>query len=123
LREYLPPFSGTSNPLDLVWLPFEAALTICTKCIEFIASEVDSVIFMSYLPFFIPDMRPKYIESLCQLRNRLHLPIYIVPPYAARAADGMKEFTIAGLPAFPSFERAARGISATSQWQAWVSCA
>ncbi len=123
LREYLPPFSGTSNPLDLVWLPFEAALTICTKCIEFIASEVDLVIFMSYLPFFIPDMRPRYIESLCQLRDRLHLPIYIVPPYAARAADAMKEFTIAGLPAFPSFERAARAISATSQWQAWVSSA
>jgi len=121
LREYLPPFSGTSNPLDLVWLPFEAALTICTKCIEFIASEVDSVIFMSYLPFFIPDMRPRYIESLCQLRDRLHLPIYIVPPYAARAADDMKEFTIAGLPAFPSFERAARAISATSWWQARIS--
>ena len=121
LGEYLPPFSGTSNPLDLVWLPSDAALTICTKCIEFIAGEVDSVIFMSYLPFSIPDMRPRYIESLCQLRDRLHLPIYIVPPYAARAADGMKEFTIAGLPAFPSFERAARGISATSRWQAWVS--
>jgi acyl-CoA synthetase (NDP forming) len=121
LKAYLPPFSGTSNPLDLVWLPMESALTICTKCIELIASEVDSVIFMSYLPFFIPDMRPRYIESLCQLRDRLNLPIYIVPPYAARAADGMKEFTIAGLPAFPSFERAAKAISATSGWQAWVS--
>ena len=121
LREYLPPFSGTSNPIDLVWLPFEAALTICTKCIEFMASEVDSVIFMSYLPFFMPDTRRRYIESLCQLRDRLHLPIYIVPPYAARETDGMKEFTIAGLAAFPSFERAARGISATSWWQAWVS--
>jgi acyl-CoA synthetase (NDP forming) len=119
LREYLPPFSGTSNPLDLVWLPSEAALTICTTCIELIASEVDSVIFMSYLPFFMPEMRSRYVERLCQLRDRLQLPIYIVPPYAARAADGMKEFTIAGLPAFPSFERAARGISATSQWQAW----
>jgi len=123
LKEYLPPFSGTSNPLDLVWLPFEAALAICTKCIELIAGEVDSVIFMSYLPFFMPEMRPRYIESLCQLRDRLDLPIYIVPPYAARAADGMKEFTIAGLPAFPSFERAARGISATAQWQARVSSA
>ena len=121
LREYLPPFSGTSNPVDLVWLPFEAALNICTKCIELIASEVDSVIFMSYLPFFMPEIRPKYIEGLCRLRDRLQLPIYIVPPYAARAADGMKEFTIAGLPAFPSFERAARAISATSWWQAWVS--
>ena len=121
LKAYLPPFSGTSNPLDLVWLPMESALTICTKCIELIASEVDSVIFMSYLPFFIPDMRPRYIESLCQLRDRLNLPIYIVPPYAARAADGMKEFTIADLPAFPSFERAAKVISATSGWQAWIS--
>jgi acetyltransferase len=121
LREYLPPFSGISNPIDFVWLPFENALTICTKCIELIASEVDSVIFMSYIPFTIPNMGPRYIESFCQLRDRLHLPIYIVPPYAARAADDIKEFTIAGLPAFPSFERAARGISATSWWRAWVS--
>ena len=121
LREYLPPFSGTSNPLDLVWLPFEPALAISTKCIELMASEVDSIIFMSYLPFFVLDTRPRYIETLCQLRDRLHLPIYIVPPYAARAADGMKEFTIAGLPAFPSFERAARAISATSGWQARIS--
>ncbi len=121
LKGYLPPFSGTSNPLDLVWLPFDTALTICTKCLELMASEVDSVIFMSYLPFFMPDMRPRYIETLGQLRDRLHLPIYIIPPYAARAADGMKEFTIAGLPAFPSFERAAKAVSATSGWQAWVS--
>jgi acyl-CoA synthetase (NDP forming) len=121
LKEYLPPFSGTSNPLDLVWLPRETALNICTKCIELIANEVDSVIFMSYQPFAIPEMMPRYIEALGQLRNRIHLPIYIVPPYAARAGDGMKEFTIAGLPAFPSFERAARAISATSAWQAWVS--
>jgi acyl-CoA synthetase (NDP forming) len=121
LKKHLPPFSGTSNPLDLVWLPVETALTICTKCIELMASEVDSVIFMTYIPFTIPDMRPRYIESLGQLRDRLNLPIYIVPPFAARAADGMKEFTIAGLPAFPSFERAARGISATSGWQAWIS--
>jgi hypothetical protein len=85
------------------------------------ASEVDSIIFMSYMPFFVLDTKPRYIETLCQLRDRLHLPIYIVPPYAARAADGMKGFTIAGLPAFPSFERAARAISATAGWQARVS--
>ncbi|MBI5967799.1 MAG: CoA-binding protein [Deltaproteobacteria bacterium] len=121
LKKYLPPFSGTSNPLDLVWLPMETALTICTKCLELMASEIDSVIFMSYLPFSLPDMRPRYIETLGQLRDRLNLPIYVVPPYAARAGDALREFTIAGLPAFPSFERAARAISATSGWQAWVS--
>ncbi len=121
LKEYLPPFSGTSNPLDLVWLPREMALNVCTKCIELISPEVDSVIFMSYQPFHIPDMISRYIEALGQLRDKLNLPIYIVPPYAARAMDGMKEFTIAGLPAFPSFESAARAISAASGWQAWIS--
>jgi acyl-CoA synthetase (NDP forming) len=121
LKDYLPPFSGTSNPLDLVWLPRETAMDICTKCLELISTEVDSVICMSYLPFAYPDMRSRYIETIRRLRDRFHLPIYIVPPYAARAAEGMKEFTLAGLPAFPSFERAARAISATSSWQAWVS--
>ena len=121
LKEYLPPFSGTSNPLDLVWLPEGTALNISTKCIELMAGEVDSIILMSYQPFVITDLRPKYIEALSQLRDRFDMPIYCVPPYAARGGDFMKAFTIAGLPAFPSFERAAKAISATSKWQAWVS--
>jgi acetate---CoA ligase (ADP-forming) len=120
LKKYLPPFSGTSNPLDLVWLPSAGALEVCTRCLELISSEVDSVIFMSYLPFAIPDMRPSCIETLARLRDRLHLPIYVVPPYAARGVAGIREFTEAGIPAFPSFERAARGIAATTAWQAWA---
>lgn len=121
LKNYLPPFSGTGNPLDLVWLPKEEALTICAKCIELIAGEVDSVILMSYQPFVLPELRPAYIETLSRLRDRFRLPIYIVPPYAARAGREMKEFTLAGLPAFPSFERAAKAVSATYQWQARAS--
>lgn len=120
LKKYLPPFSGTSNPLDLVWLPSEGALDVCTRCLELIASEVDSVIFMSYLPFAIPGMRPQCVETLACLRDRLHLPIYLVPPYASRGVEGMREFTDAGIPAFPSFERAARGIAAAAAWQAWA---
>jgi hypothetical protein len=53
---------------------------------------------------------------MCQLRDRLNLPIFIVPPYASRGTAGIKEFTTAGLPAFNSFERAARAISATSSY-------
>ena len=120
LKKYLPPFSGTSNPLDLVWLPSDGALDVCTRCLELIASEVDAVIFMSYLPFAMPAMKQNCIETLARLRDRLHLPIYFVPPYAARAAEAMMEFTIAGIPAFPSFERAARAIAAASAWQAWA---
>jgi acyl-CoA synthetase (NDP forming) len=121
LKDYLPPFSGTSNPLDLVWLPRETALTICTRSIEMIAEEVDSVIMMSYMPFVVTDILPSFIEALSALRDRLRLPIYLVPPYAATAGEAMKSSTIAGLPAFPSFERAVRGLSATYNWQAWAS--
>ena len=59
LKKYLPPFSGISNPLDLVWLPRDTAMTICIKCIELMAREVDSVISMSYLPFLQSDFRLK----------------------------------------------------------------
>jgi acyl-CoA synthetase (NDP forming) len=121
LKDYLPPFSGTSNPLDLVWLPKEMALTICTRSIELMSSEVDAVIFMSYLPFHDPETRPKYIETLSELKDRLQLPIFIVPPYASRAAEGMKAFTLAGLPALPSFERAAKAVSETASYHGWVS--
>ncbi len=121
LRKYLPPFSGVSNPLDVVWLPREAAMTICTTCIELMAGEIDAVITMSYLPFMDGEFRQKYIEALCRLRDMLNLPIFMVPPYASRAAAAMKEFTIAGLPAFPSFERAAKALSATCGYREWVS--
>jgi acetate---CoA ligase (ADP-forming) len=118
LKDHLPPFSGTGNPLDLVWLPSHSALTICTRCIELIAPEVDSLILMAYQPFVMPEMRAGYIEAFCRLRDHFHLPIYIVPPYPARSAEAMKAFTVAGLPAFSSFERAARAAAAASQWQA-----
>jgi acyl-CoA synthetase (NDP forming) len=114
LMDYLPPFSGISNPLDLVWIPRDKAMTICSRCMELMRREVDSVISMSYLAFMDADFRSKYIEALCQLRDRLGLPIFMVPPYAARASEEMKEFTKAGLPAFPSFERAAKAVFATS---------
>ncbi len=120
LKDYLPPFSGTSNPLDLVWLPRETALTICSRSIEMMAEEVDSVIMMSYMPFVVPDILTSFIETLAGLRDRLHLPIYVVPPYASKAGEAMKALTLAGLPAFPSFERAARAVSATCGWQARV---
>jgi acyl-CoA synthetase (NDP forming) len=115
LRNYLPPFSGISNPLDLVWLPHETALTICVRSIELMAGEVDSVITMSYMPFVVPGILPQYIEALGLVRDRFNLPIYVVPPYAAKAAEAMKTLTLAGLPAFPSFERAARAIEATAK--------
>jgi acyl-CoA synthetase (NDP forming) len=121
LKDYLPPFSGLANPLDLVWLPGETAHTICMKSMELIANEVDAILFMTYLPFAMPEWRPKYIETMAHLRDRLNLPIFVVPPYASRGTDGMKDFSLAGLPAFPSLERAARAISATAGYQERVS--
>jgi acyl-CoA synthetase (NDP forming) len=119
LKDHLPPFSGTTNPLDVVWLPQDKALEITGRCIEMISEEVDSLIYMSYLPFFLAEYRPRYIEIMSQLSKRLQLPIYIVPPYASRAHEGMKEFTIAGLPAFSSFERAAGAVSSLVLYREW----
>jgi acyl-CoA synthetase (NDP forming) len=120
LKDYLPPFSGTSNPLDLVWLPRETALTICTRSLELMAEEVDAVIAMSYLPFVVPEMLTPFLKAVKALRDRLQLPVYLVPPYAAKAVEAMKTLTLAGIPAFPSFERAARAVAATFSWRAWA---
>ena len=76
---------------------------------------------MSYLPFMDEDFRQEYIEALCRIKDRLNLPIFMVPPYATRAAEGMKVFTASGLPAFPSFERAVKAIAATSGYREWAS--
>jgi acetate---CoA ligase (ADP-forming) len=117
LKNYLPPFSGISNPLDLVWLPRETALTICAESIELIAAEVDSLIMMSYMPFMVPEALSAFIKTLTPVKERVRLPITLVPPYAAIAGEAMKNLTLTGIPAFPSFERAARAIAATSRWQ------
>jgi acyl-CoA synthetase (NDP forming) len=116
LKNYLPPFSGITNPLDVVWLPRPFALEITEKCIELVAGEVDTIIIMTYLPFAAPETRPSYIERVHRLRDQLQVPVYVVPPYASRGAEGMKDLTAAGIPAFPSFERAARAVDATSRY-------
>ena len=122
LKTYLPPFSGIGNPLDFIWLPFDdVTITICTKSIEMLAREIDAVVLMTYQPFFMPDLRPQYIEEMCRLRDKLNRPIYIVPPHASRGTAAMKEFTVAGLPAFPSLKRATKAIAATARYQEWVS--
>jgi len=119
LINYLPPFSGISNPLDLVWLPADRAMELCVTCVELIAEEIDVIISMSYLPFFSADLRSQYIETLGELRDKLKLPIFIVPPYASRGMEGMKECTAAGLPALPTFERASKAVKATYDYQKW----
>jgi len=116
LKNYLPPFSGTTNPLDVVWLPRPFALDITEKCMELVASEVDAIIIMTYLPFAAPETRPSYIERVKRLRARFQVPVYVVPPYASRGAEGMKDLTASGIPAFPSFERAARVTDAASRY-------
>jgi acyl-CoA synthetase (NDP forming) len=116
LKNYLPPFSGTTNPLDVVWLPRPFALEITEKCMELVASEVDAIIIMTYLPFAAPETRPSYIEKVRGLHDRLQVPVYVVPPYASRGAEGMKNLTAAGIPAFPSFERAARVVDAAARY-------
>ncbi|MFC1893748.1 CoA-binding protein [Chloroflexota bacterium] len=121
LKKYLPPFSGTGNPLDLVWLPRDAALTICVKCMKILAKQFDTIIFMIYKPLVMPESRPRYIEAMCQLRDELGLSIFVVPPHSSSGTAFMKEFTAAGLPAFPSFERAAKAIATTSRYRERVS--
>jgi acyl-CoA synthetase (NDP forming) len=116
LKNYLPPFSGTTNPLDVVWLPRAHALDITEKCLELVSSEVDAIIIMTYLPFAAPETRASYIERVVRLRDQSRVPVYVVPPYASRGAEGMKDLTAAGIPALPSFERAARVVDATARY-------
>jgi hypothetical protein len=46
---------------------------------------------MLYLPFFLSDLNPKYIEALFRQRDASNLPILAVLPYASRGAEGMRE--------------------------------
>jgi acyl-CoA synthetase (NDP forming) len=120
LAPTLPPFSGINNPLDLVWIPIEQAMTISLKCVEMVSDEIDAAIFMVYQPFLMPSSRQSYIDAMCRIRDAKKIPIYIVSPLPSRTADSVKEFTSAGLPVFPSMERAAKAIAAAARYRMYI---
>jgi acyl-CoA synthetase (NDP forming) len=122
LREFTP-VAGTSvrNPVDTIsmFIPQELSRTI-----ELVAShaEIDFVIFQMELGMdFLQDIGRVIVETgrevLIETAKKMDKPIVVVPRYGGRPqgisllAETQERYVEAGLPVFPSIERAALAIS------------
>lgn len=110
LSPFLPPSSGFSNPVDLVWPPAEGYSRIYPRCLELMAPEVDILLLFTYRGLADESLG----ESLARLGERLGKPLYAVAAWPDTVREGFRLFTRKGVPAFITAERAARAISAVA---------
>jgi len=117
LRGVIPPFSGVSNPVDLVWLPFGQAASIHPQMIEIMSKTVDAFMIFDYDAFatisreiFAEDYRSEMLKA----REKVKKPIVFVPPHPSRDLD-ISLWTKNGLPVYPTPERAAKALSALAR--------
>ena len=109
LKGVIPPFSGVSNPVDLVWLPLGQAPSIHPQMIEIMSKAVDAFMVFSYEPY-----GRNYLSVLTKIREKVKKPIVCVPPHPTKGLD-IAPWTKMGLPVYPTPERAAKALSALNQ--------
>lgn len=107
LTGYIPPFSGTGNPVDLVWPNFTEIVKLYTGCLEIMAKAVDAIIMYTFVPY-----DENLTDRLQDLRGHLKIPIFIVPAYYIATQEWLQKYIRKGFPAFPTAERAATAMSA-----------
>lgn len=117
LRGLIPPFSGFSNPVDLVWLPFGQASKIHPQIIDVMSKTVDSFMILEYDPFAVVTREifaEEYRETMLKTMEKVKKPIVLVTPHPTRDLD-ISPWTKSGLPVYPTPERAAKALSALTQ--------
>ena len=117
LRGVIPPFSGVSNPVDLVWLPLGQASSIHPQIVKIMSEAVDAFMIFTYDPFatitreiFAEDYRSEMLKT----REKVRKPIVFVTPHPSRELD-ISLWTKNGLPVYPTPERAAKALSTLAQ--------
>jgi acetate---CoA ligase (ADP-forming) len=117
LKQYLPPFAGIANPVDLVWAPPGTEAEIYGRCLEIISPWVDSFVVAPY-----PSQNPEGLSRcLADMRDRLQKPILSVPPYGyAMHQPFMRMGNKLRIPSFPSMERAVRALVRLVRRAEWL---
>jgi len=118
LKQYLPPFAGSSNPIDLVWAPAGKKQEIISRCLELMAPWVDALICAIY-----PNGEDHHDEFAGFFGNMVHQikkPILTVPPYGYAMQTFMQFSTKYGVPSFTSIERAVRALTHLTRRSEWL---
>jgi acyl-CoA synthetase (NDP forming) len=122
LRGVIPPFSGVSNPVDLVWLPLGQASSIHSQVVEIMSETVDAFMIFTYDPFAGPAreiIAKDYRSEILKTREKVKKPMVLVTPHPSRELD-VSPWTKNGLPVYPTPERAAKALATLIQRRSFL---
>ncbi len=118
LKQYLPPFAGSSNPIDLVWAPVGKKHEILSRSLELMAPWVDAFICAIYPDS--DDHHDEFAGFFAQMARQIRKPILTVPPYGYAMQTFMQYCTRYGVPSFTSIERAIRALGHLIRRSEWL---
>ncbi|MEW6184754.1 MAG: CoA-binding protein [Thermodesulfobacteriota bacterium] len=116
LKQYLPPFAGLSNPIDLIWAPMNKRNNIVQYCLEKMAPWVDALLVGVYPGADYEET----VKRLMHVRDRFQKPILTVCPYGHIHQHFMRYCTQKGIPSFGSMERAVRSLRRLVHRSEWL---
>lgn len=116
LAGVVPPFSGISNPVDLVWPPDSEEARLLLGAMELMSPLVDSFLFVLYTSL----SDPKFAEALRLAGEHVGKPVFVVPALHSRERPGMALYTQKRIPTFPTVERAAWSLGALVEYARFV---
>lgn len=108
LREKVPPSANRQNPVDLVWVSLADPYGVYADCLEMVMPEIDVCLVIAYAFFQDEGFR----KLLANLRDRLKVPIVLVPGNPADQMAGMSLATQDGIPCYVMPDNAIRSIGA-----------
>jgi len=117
LKQYLPPFAGSSNPIDLVWAPAHAKQEIICRCLELMAPWVDAVLCAVYPNGNDHDELARFFGNMV---SHIRKPILSVPPYGHVMQPFMHLSTKYGVPSFSSIEKAVKALTRLIHRYEWL---
>jgi acyl-CoA synthetase (NDP forming) len=117
LKQYLPPFAGSSNPIDLVWAPAHAKQEIICRCLELMAPWVDAILCAVYPNGNDHDEIARFFGNMV---SHIGKPILSVPPYGHVMQPFMQLSTKYGAPSFSSIEKAVKALTRLIHRYEWL---
>jgi acyl-CoA synthetase (NDP forming) len=111
LKDRIPTLHSLTNPVDLVWTPFNEATLIYATCLEIMAEAVNSCLMICYAR--IND--DWFLTRLQSIRDQMKKPIIVVPGNPIDQREGMARATRLGIPAFAMPDNAVKALAALTR--------
>ena len=108
----VPPTSGLSNPVDIVWGPAQGTKDFWLGCMKILSGIADSLMIITYYDLADDD----FIRGITELRDRLGKPVVIIPGHSQPQVEGMAKCVMNGIPVYSTPERAAKAILAMARY-------